>query len=221
MQIQKAKREQAYLKLGVSAVSGGGKTKSALRLARGLCGSWEKICVIDTENKSAHLYSDLGDYNVLTLEKFTPPDYIKAIDVCLQSGMEVIILDSISHLWEWALAYHAKLGGAFSNWKDVNPHLDAFKQKILQCPAHVITTVRRKQKYEMATVDGKTKVQKLGAEEVYRGGWEYELTVNFEIDEHHLAVSTKDRTEMFDGKEPFLITEETGVQLKNWILSAK
>jgi hypothetical protein len=42
MQLQKATRKQVKLKLGLSAVAGGGKTKGALLLAKGLCGDWKK-----------------------------------------------------------------------------------------------------------------------------------------------------------------------------------
>ena len=85
MELKKAKRHKAYLKLGVSAVSGGGKSMGALLLAKGLVGDWEKIAVIDTENGSANLYDHLGNYNVLELKSFSPNDYIKAIDVCIKA----------------------------------------------------------------------------------------------------------------------------------------
>ena len=218
--LKQAKRKAAFLKIGVSAVSGGGKTYGSLLLAKGLVEDWSKIAIIDTENGSGNLYENLGNYNVLELDKFSPNDYIKAIDECVEAGMKCIIIDSISAEWAWCLNYHAKLGGTFQNWKDVNPHHDNFKNKILQAPAHIITSVRRKQKYEIAKgSDGKNVVNKLGAEEINREGWEYELTVNFEIDENHLARASKDRTQLFSGREDFIITEQTGIELRNWAIS--
>jgi len=81
MQIRKAQRQQSKLRIGVSGPSGAGKTYSALLLARGITGNWEKIGVIDTENGSADLYSHLGDFSVITLEPpFTPERYIEAIE---------------------------------------------------------------------------------------------------------------------------------------------
>ena len=47
--LQKAKRQQVKLRLNLSAPSGAGKTYSALLLAKGLVGSWDKIAVIDTK----------------------------------------------------------------------------------------------------------------------------------------------------------------------------
>ena len=100
MQLRRATRKKAKIRLGLSAVSGGGKTYSAILVAKGLCTDLSKVAVIDTENGSADLYAHLGDYNVLPLTApFSPERYIEAIRTCEKSGMEVIIIDSISHEW--------------------------------------------------------------------------------------------------------------------------
>ena len=53
--------------------------------------------------------------------------------------------------------------------------------------------------------------------DVQREGWEYELTVSLNIDrDTHLAIPSKDRTNLFEGKNPFLITEETGQLIAEW-----
>lgn len=90
MEIRKAARKQAKIKLALQGPSGSGKTMSALLLASGMT-EWSKIAVIDTENHSADLYSELGQYNVLQLSQpFTPERYITAIKTCEHAGMEVI-----------------------------------------------------------------------------------------------------------------------------------
>src|SRR6218665_3497512 len=100
MELKKATRKQVKLRLNISAPSGAGKTYSALRMAKGLCGSWAKIAVIDTENGSASLYSHLGEFNTIDLTApYTPEKYIQAIELCEKAGIEVIILDSTSHEW--------------------------------------------------------------------------------------------------------------------------
>ena len=48
MEIRKAQRKQAKIKLAMEGVSGSGKTMSALFLASGMT-DWSKIAVIDTE----------------------------------------------------------------------------------------------------------------------------------------------------------------------------
>jgi hypothetical protein len=70
----------------------------------------------------------------------------------------------------------------------------------------------------METIMGDDKkVKKVGMKDVQREGWEYELTVSLNIDrDTHLAIPSKDRTNLFEGKNPFLITEETGQQIADW-----
>src|SRR3990167_3705721 len=99
--LRKATRQKAKIKLGLSAVSGGGKTYSAILIAKGLAkGDLTKVAVIDTENNSADLYSHLGGYNVLPISApFSPEKYISAIKECEDAGMDVIIVDSITHEW--------------------------------------------------------------------------------------------------------------------------
>lgn len=111
IQLRKAKRSKAFIKLSVRAASGCGKTYSSLLLAKGLTNDWSKVCVIDTENGSADLYEDLGEYNVISLDKFSPEAYIEAIKVCLSNGIECIVIDGISNEWDWILDYQQALGG--------------------------------------------------------------------------------------------------------------
>lgn len=221
MQLQKATRKKVKLRLGLSAVSGGGKTMSALKLAYGIVGDWNKIAVIDTENNSASLYSHLGEFNTIELSApYTPERYIEAIKACEDAKMEAIIIDSITHEWDGkggCLEIMDKLGGKYQDWAKVTPRHQAFIDAILQSKCHVITTVRRKQDYEMTKGgDGKLKVEKAGLKEVTREGFEYELTVNFNIDTNHLCSASKDRTGLFMDKPSFIITEQTGQQIKEW-----
>jgi hypothetical protein len=77
--------------------------------------------------------------------------------------------------------------------------------------------MRKKQAYSMVTENGKTKVEKKGMEDEIRDGFDYEMTVAFEIiNDNHLAKTSKDRTQMFDGKPEFIITSDTGRMIKEW-----
>ncbi len=224
MQLQKATRKKQHLTLNLSGPAGSGKTFSALLLAHGLVGDWNKIAIIDTENGSASLYSHLGPFNTLDLQPpFTPERYIEAIDTCIKAGMECIILDSSSHEWSGPggcieinehLAQSAFKGNTWSAWSKTTPRHDAFVQKVLQCRCHVITCTRSKM--ETVMTDDK-KVKKLGMKDIQREGWEYELTVSLNIDrDTHTAIASKDRTELFEGKDPFIITAETGAMIRKW-----
>lgn len=222
MQLKQSERKQVKLRLGLSGASGFGKTKSALLLAYGMTGDWSKIAVIDTENSSASLYSDLGNFKVLDLSApYSPERYIQAIDLCEKSNISVIIIDSASHEWNGSggcLDIHEKLGGRFQDWANVTPRHQAFIDKILQSQCHIITTTRRKMDYSLDIgSNGKTQVVKHGTKEITRDGFEYELTVNFElINENHLAKASKDRTSLFANKPEFVITIETGRKILEW-----
>lgn len=222
MQLKQSQRQQVRLRLGLSGASGFGKSYSALLLAYGITKDWSKIAVIDTENSSASLYSDLGNYKVLDLQApYSPERYIQAIELCEKSGIEVIIIDSASHEWNGSggcLEIHEKLGGRFQDWSQVTPRHQAFINKILQSTCHVITTTRRKMDYSLDIgSNGKTKVVKHGTKEITRDGFEYELTINFElVNENHLAKASKDRTGLFMNKPEFLITSQTGKVILDW-----
>ena len=220
MQLRRATRRKAKIRLGLSAVSGGGKTYSAILVAKGLCGDLSKVAVIDTENGSADLYAHLGDYNVLPLTApFSPERYIEAIRTCEKSGMEVIIIDSISHEWDGkggCLEIVESLGGKYQDWAKVTPRHQAFLEAILHSPSHIITTVRRKQDYEMLKDGNKIRIEKAGLKEITREGFEYELTINLELDTKHNAVASKDRTNLFMGKPAFVPSEKTGALIAEW-----
>jgi hypothetical protein len=224
MQLQKAQRKQAVIKMGLQGPSGSGKTYSALLLAYGLVKDWDKIVVIDSENHSADLYAHLGDYSVVQIgPPFSPAKYIEAIEICEAAGMEVIIIDSISHEWDGAggiIEYHSSLmGNSFVNWSKVTPMHNSFVNKILQSPAHVIATIRSKQDYVLSERNGKVVPEKVGLKGVTRDGMDYELTIVFDIDIKHHATASKDRTGLFSDKPAMIITEATGALIKDWCMS--
>lgn len=220
--LRKATRQKAKIRLGLSAVAGGGKTMSAILIAKGLAkGDLSKVAMIDTENGSGDLYAHIGAYNILPLQApFTPEKYIAAIKECEDAGMEVIIIDSITHEWDGkggCLEIQADLGGRYQDWKTVTPRHQAFINAILQSKCHVITTVRRKQDYDMAkSENGKATVAKVGLKEITREGYEYEVTTNLELDQRHNATASKDRTGLFMGQPPFIPSEETGKKILDW-----
>lgn len=222
-QLRQAQRAKAKIRLGLSAVAGGGKTYSAILIAKGLAkGDLSKVAIIDTENGSADLYAHLGPYNVLTLlPPYSPERYVQAIQDCENAGMEVVIIDSITHEWSGKGGIleiaDGMTGNSFQKWKDLTPRHNKFIAAILTSKSHIITTVRRKQDYEMTKgSDGRAKVEKLGLKEETREGFEFELTVNLELDIKHNAVASKDRTGLFMDAPHFTPSEATGKLILDW-----
>lgn len=225
LELRRAERKKAKLRIGLGGPSGSGKTFSALLMANGMA-PWEKIAMIDTENGSGELYSHLGAYNVITITPpFSPEVYIEAIKACEKAGMEVIVIDSITHEWDGqggCLEIVDKLGGKYQDWGKVTPRHKAFIDTILQSQCHIITSVRKKQDYDMVkTSDGRTKVEKLGMKEITREGFEYELTLSFELMINHYAKASKDRTGLFMERPEFIISQKTGKELLDWANSGK
>jgi hypothetical protein len=221
MHLQQAERKRAKIKMALQGPSGSGKTYSALLLAYGLCNDWTKIAVVDTENHSAELYSNLGTYNTVSIAApFAPEKYIEAITLCQQAGMEVIILDSISHEWDGSggiLDIHGNVtGNSFTNWSKLTPRHNAFVQAILQSQTHIIGTIRSKQDYVLSEKNGKMIPEKVGLKGITRDGIDYEFTLVFDLDIKHNATTSKDRTGLYMDKPEFRISSDTGKRIVQW-----
>jgi len=218
MQLQTAQRKRAKIKMGLQGPSGSGKTYSALLIAYGLCNDWSKIAVVDSENHSAELYAHLGAFNTLQLTApFSPEKYIQAIELCEKSGMDTIILDSVTHEWEYLIDFHSSLqGNSFTNWGKITPRHNAFVQKILNSNCHIISTIRTKQDYVLNERNGKMVPEKVGLKSVQRDGLEYEFTLAFDMDMKNNAIASKDRTGLFFGQPEQRLSIETGKQINDW-----
>lgn len=226
MELRKSNRSQARIRMALQGPSGSGKTYSALKLAYGICKDWSKIAVIDTEHQSADLYAHLGNYNVLSLSApFTPERYKEALEKCEDAGMDVIIIDSISHEWEGEggiLDLHTQMAGnSFANWSKLTPRHNAFVQRILKSGKHIIATIRSKQEYVLTDRNGKNVPEKVGMKGVQRDGLEYDFTLVFELDIHHNVTCSKDRTQLFSNRISFKIDEHTGEKIMSWCKAAE
>ena len=219
MTFVKAKKEKIWTKVLLGGSSGSGKTYSALRLATGLakkCGSG--IAAIDTEAGRIRYYANEFDFSDMQLtEPFTPEKYIEAINEAVNSGFKVLIIDSISHEWNYCVDIHDKMpGNSWTNWSKVTPRHDAFMEKILQAPIHIIATVRGKDEYVLEEKNGKQTPKKVGLGFKQRDGVEYNYTATFNIaQDTHIAEATKDNTHIFEGRYEVL-TEKDGEALYDW-----
>ena len=224
--IRKASRKHRYLKIGIGGISGSGKTLGALKMAYGITGKWEDICIIDSENNSADLYAHLGEYSVLPLTDTSPQGYLKAFKEVIDSGFKVMIVDSMSHeyagkggLLEIAdkIASTSKSGNSFAAWSQATPMHNAWLDNWLQAPIHVIGTLRKKSDYVIEQNDrGKSAPRKVGLKSIQRDGTSYEFDVLLDISANHLCSVEKDRTSLFDGKMAFDLTEKVGEALRQW-----
>lgn len=96
-----ATRETVRPLIGLFGLSGGGKTMTALLLARGIVGPKGRIGLVDTENGRGSYFSDLipGGYSVLNLDPpFSPEHYVEALHA-LESQIDIGVIDSMTHEW--------------------------------------------------------------------------------------------------------------------------
>jgi len=167
-----ATRTKVPLLMGIVSPSGGGKTKSALRLATGMARvDGKPIFCVDTEADRALFYADEFHFqHVPFAAPFDPLSYLAAVEHCVKQGAGTIIIDSASHLHEGpggTLEAHAaectrlaKLWNTtedkakMSAWQKPKSELRRFLNTILQLKVNIIFCIRAKEK--MKIVPGKT-----------------------------------------------------------------
>jgi hypothetical protein len=229
IEIRKAERTKAKLRLGLAGPSGAGKTMSALKLAQGIAkGTDQKVVLIDTERGSGDLYADLYEYSIISIEPpYTPQKYVDAIVAAEEAGFGVIIIDSLSHAWsdEGGILDQADKksagGNRFTVWAELTPQHRRLVGGMLNSKAHIIATTRSKQQYELEEFtdsrgNKKSRPVKLGMAPVQREGMEYEFTIFMDIDQHHNATASKDRTNLFKDRI-FTIDEKIGLEILDWL----
>lgn len=185
--IRKARREGARLVIGLAGVSGSGKTYTALQLAYGLANKKaDKVGFIDTENRRGSLYADvlpepflIGDLYA----PFSPARYIEAIHAFQKAGVEVLVIDSVTHEYEGigGVQEIAEAGNPrLPNWNRAKAEHKRFMNALLTCDMHVIVCLRAREKAkpEKQMVNGQEKLVyiDLGLQPIQEKNFVYELT---------------------------------------------
>jgi hypothetical protein len=231
LEIRRATKRRARLRMNIEGQPGGGKTFSSILLAKFLIGEplkiagdvASKIVVVDTERSSAELYADEFDFGHIDLPDHNPRRYIEAIRAAESAGAEVIILDSITHEWKWCLAEVDRIKPKFSNnkwsaWSEVRPPHDDFIDAMMGCRAHLIATTRAKPATAQdKNDDGKTVIKKLGLEGIQDDMIEFAFGIVLRIDGEHNGIITKTRCRALDGKVFPLPGEALASEIRRWL----
>lgn len=212
MAFTKAVKTKSKLRLAIFGPSGGGKTFSALRIAKGMAPP-EKIALIDTEHGSAAKYSDRFAFDTDELSNPSIDNLIRKLEEAACAGYEVVIIDSLSHAWQELLDEMDRLakakcsGNSFAAWRDGTPKQRRLITAILEYPGHIIATMRVKTEWIIEQNDrGKATPRRKGLSPEQGKGIEYEFDMLMEIGEEHIANIIKDRT----GKYQDAIIEKPG-----------
>lgn len=195
--VRKAKRFQVKASIMIEGLTGSGKTGLALCFAHALSGKdWDKVGLIDTENKSAdlivgqhaHIGERFGEFLKVDLTDeigYAPVNYLAGAKVLINEGIETVIFDSSTHAWNRKggildmvnAAESNNKGGKFAAWNtpEVTLNKNALFEMIRNDKYHVITTVRVKEKFGMDyDENGKSRVRSLGEQQVQTEGLKYE-----------------------------------------------
>jgi hypothetical protein len=232
--IRTAEREGARLVVGIAGVSGSGKTYTALQLAYGMANyDASKIGFLDTENRRGSLYADAlrnGDGEVQRFligdlyAPFSPARYIEAIQAFQQAGVEVLIIDSVTHEWEGPGGCDDIANGGtgrMANWKLAKAQHKKFMTAMLQCDMHVICCIRAREKTDFS--DTKNPV-KLGVQPVQEKNFMFEMTASLLMWDEGMAQQVlKCPAELRHilGRENGYITPADGAALRAWVDGAK
>lgn len=223
MKFERATKRRAKLRLAISGLAGSGKSWTSLAIAQHLVSNG-RVAVIDTERGSASLYANKFQFDVLELEKFSPVDYIQAIELASSAGYDVVILDSFSHAWLDALEKVDQTvdrggGNNFTAWRKVSPAHNKLVDAILSCPMHVIATMRSKTEYAIQDNDkGKKEIKKLGLAPVQRAGVDYEFTIAGDLNLDHQLLISKSRADVIPPGEVIDRPGEAfAKRLRNWL----
>lgn len=227
--VSKASKKALRLRIGLTGPSGSGKTFSALQIAGGLV-PWEKIALIDTENRSSEYYADFGEWNHINFEPpYTVERYIQAIHAAELAKMEAIILDSMSHAWTGTGGLQEELDklnrtqqasgkkvDTFQNYAAITPRYEKLMNAIRLSPVHIVCCFRSKNEHAMVETGGRLQVRNMGMQPIFRPGWEYEFGQIFDIDVDHNARQTKDRSRLFAGWECQPLDATVGASMLAW-----
>jgi ABC-type dipeptide/oligopeptide/nickel transport system ATPase component len=234
IQIREAQREGARLVVGISGISGSGKTFTALQLAYGLADfQARKVGFLDTENRRGSLYADalrdsrgqvqrflIGDL----FAPFSPQRYIDAILEFQRAGVEVLVIDSISHEWEGPGGCEdiANAGNPrLPDWKRAKAEHKRFMTALLQSDMHIVACIRAREKVRVTKdAQGKTQVEPLGIMPVCEKNFMFEMTASLMMWNEGTAqevMKCPAELRQILGRGQGYITAQDGKALRDWV----
>lgn len=234
LQIRKAQREGARLVIGIAGVSGSGKTYTALQLAWGMAnGDSTKIGFLDTENRRGSLYADSlvskdGTINQFLIgdlyAPFSPQRYIDAILEFQKAGVEVLIIDSVTHEWEGVGGCQeiaATTTSRMADWKRAKAEHKRFMNALLQSDMHVICCIRAREKTDFTNPK---EPKSLGLQPIQEQNFMFEMTASVMMhDQGSRQDVLKCPADLVGilGRGTGYISAKDGLELRKWVDGAK
>lgn len=233
LNIRKAERAGARLVIGLGGISGSGKTYSALQVAWGLAnGDASKVGLLDTENRRGSLYANTlvdakGEIHQFLIgdlyAPFSPARYRDAILEFQAAGVEVLVIDSVSHEWEG-------IGGCediahagdpkVPRWNKAKAEHKSFMNALLASDMHVIVCMRAREKVKMVKVNGATAFEPIGVMPIQEKSFTFELTASMMMwnegkEQQVLKCPAELRNILGRGND--YLTAKDGLALRKWV----
>jgi len=214
---------QPYLKVAVQGQAGSGKSYTLALIAAGLyerIGSKKPIVIFDTERSAKFLRPFFAERGIPVLLKDSRSlsDLIDSMDYCAAGNAEILLIDSITHVYEGFLqAYQQKKGRnriEFQDWGFLKPTWKReFSDRLVLIRAHVGFSGREgyTYSYEVNEETGKRELIKDGVRMKVEGETAYEPDVLIRMERYERllgpnkevwreATVIKDRADLIDGK---------------------
>lgn len=157
---RKAKAEQAALKIGLYGPPGSGKTFTSLLLAEGLGKlTGKRVAYIDTERgtdfycqavPTRAVHPEAFDFDALYTRSLT--EALASVKALKPEEYGVIVLDSVTHLWEAAMAAYSGRQTSIGTipmhaWGKIKKPYKDLMASLLSSPSHILICGRQKTVY--------------------------------------------------------------------------
>lgn len=210
-----------YIKIGAEGSAGSGKTYTLAQIAAGLyrrVKSDKPIIIYDTERaaKFLRVYFEKEGIPILVKESRTLSDLTATMDYCEAGNSNILIIDSITHVWEGFLkAYQVEKNRKFlqfQDWGFIKPTWKAeYSDRLVMGHYHILFTGREGFTYDYEEINGRKELIKTGVKMKVEGDTAYEPDLLFRMErfENILddkkevwreATIIKDRSSLIDGQ---------------------
>jgi hypothetical protein len=232
LSIQPASREGAKTVTAFAGVSGSGKTFSAILYAYGLAKRQaHKVGFLDTENRRGRLYADIlpgkAQFQIADFAApFSPARYSEAIKQFEAAGVEVLVIDSVTHEWEGIggcddIANEGVAPGKPGRWNKAKREHKKFMDTMLQSSMHIVVCVRAREKTKIdRDAQGKTIFIPQGIQPVQEKNFMFEMTASLMMDNQGArqdVMKCPAALQPFLGRGTNYIGIEDGEAVRAWI----
>jgi hypothetical protein len=206
LQIKPACKFKQFARVCLWGTQKQGKTHGALALATAFAGDNGKVGVISSEYASSQLLQHRFPHDIVNLAEvdensnlvkgaFSPQRYEEAIKLFTNARYDVIVIDSLSHVWEGEgglLESVSSTPQGKSNfddgWGKATPLYKHLINTILAARCHLIITLRGKDAYiheDYTKRNGErgTRPKNVGQAPIMRKGFGYEMHLTLHMDD--------------------------------------